>query len=164
MLFNDKKLHPEDVHLQISRIWEWKAGFPIMRLGDGIELACPACGSSSRDNFVIHRTWRFFRKQNQSATVFRCDVSFKCQFCSYVWPHGVVVPFEEWRPERDGSSFTRDVVTQMLEAAGYGKEEDFDKRVEQEVQRRLADMAQARAEALKTGEELQDLGGAQGTQ
>lgn len=110
----DRRLPKALVYEMISERWIFKDGFPFAANID--EHGCPSCGHT----LLMHKGFYFFKKVNKSRTNTRCDVTFKCQYCSYVFPKGVVVPPEEWREEREGNRYTHDVARDMIQGKGKG--------------------------------------------
>lgn len=55
-------------------------------------MMCPICWM--REPRI--RFWRYHTRDNSETTPYRCDVSFKCTDCAFVWLHGVVVSEEHW--------------------------------------------------------------------
>ncbi len=73
---------------KVKEAWDWQSGFPIPTF----DIKCPVCGSKE----LLIRYWTFFIRKEGSSK-FRCDVSFKCTYCSNAWVHGLVIPEELFR-------------------------------------------------------------------
>lgn len=70
------------------------------------DVACPVCKrGTTRFGTVIIRAWNYHARGTRHANKERdkrCDVSFKCTVCSYVWTHGIVVPEAHFKRMADG--------------------------------------------------------------
>lgn len=73
------------------------------------EVACPVCSLSSAGKHILIRQWRYHRRATKYASqhnTYRCDVSFKCTGCSFVWVHGLVVPHDHYeRMTKEGPTW-----------------------------------------------------------
>jgi hypothetical protein len=120
-----------------NHIWKFCHGFPIPKQN----LKCGACFGKFilRGEYSAHdreysplpivRDWEFHTRGVQSRTVFRCDVTMKCQVCGCVWRHGVVLTEEQWRKQVDartlvgaGAIVSRDQFLEIVDALGGAEE------------------------------------------
>lgn len=79
----------ETVLAATNRRWDLRPALVIPRDG---WLLCPICGNG----MPRIRFWRYHRREQSETTPYRCDISFKCTDCAFVWLHGVVISEEHW--------------------------------------------------------------------
>jgi hypothetical protein len=72
-----------------EQYWDTSGKLPVPR---GEWLQCPVCQTAE----PRIRFWRYHTREKSETTPYRCDVSFKCVGCAFVWLHGVVVSEEHW--------------------------------------------------------------------
>ena len=72
----------------IHKFWDLSQVFPTPRR----PIRCPVC----REQTAIIKGYFFFEHPGKKLDriPFRCDVTFKCTYCSAVWPHGLVIDKE----------------------------------------------------------------------
>lgn len=75
-----------EIEYRVDSMWEFTP-FPVPKW----VIQCPVCRSCE----VFIKQCSFFKRKEND---YRCDVTFKCTNCSYVWTHGVVVPREIAKP------------------------------------------------------------------
>lgn len=80
---------------RVEEMWDFTYSLPLPKF----DLTCSVCKS----NEILLRQWNFHdrTKRTGSKHGFRCDVSFKCTRCSYVWVHGVAVPKDMFRKHQN---------------------------------------------------------------
>lgn len=78
---------PEITEQRVKDHWDLSGAFPVPKF----LMSCPVCG---KHEILLKEVLFHTRNKTGSAKKFRCDVKFKCCYCSYVWAHGVIVPQE----------------------------------------------------------------------
>lgn len=82
--------------------WNFPGGLPYPTRG---WIGCPVCQCAHAPRL---RWWKFHVRRRATVTPYRCDVSFKCTQCAFVWFHGVALTAEQWAarpyPGRDGAT------------------------------------------------------------
>ena len=92
-------------------MWDLERKFPRPKF----DVKCPICGTNE---FGI-KDWKFHFKAS-SKTKYRCDVVFKCLWCSLVWTHGMVIP-RRLAEEHNGRHYTWRQVKQIEEKIEKGE-------------------------------------------
>ena len=82
------KMSRKDIFKRVMAFWDLNNIFPVP-----IEpISCPVC----RMEDVIIKSWNFFRRPSIKPS-FRCDVAFKCTYCSNVWHHGIPITAKQYK-------------------------------------------------------------------
>lgn len=82
-------LPASEILVATYRMWDASGPLPVPRPG---WLRCPICGTERPQP----RYWELHQRTGDHAVFCRCDVSFKCVLCAYVWVHGVALDEETW--------------------------------------------------------------------
>ncbi len=103
-------LSKKEVMERVNSFWDFSKGFPFPKTN----LSCPVCGH----DVLQVRNWGFAFKDSGGCK-YRCNVSFKCTRCSFVWVHGVVIPkdvFDKFVPKGQyGKSYHWREVKEMID-------------------------------------------------
>lgn len=93
--FPARNMETELIQQRVDKYWDLSAPVPYPK----VQFSCPVCGESE-----IHlRYWKYHVRNTKSSRPYRCDVTFKCTHCSYVWWHGLLISEDYWK-KRPGQS------------------------------------------------------------
>jgi hypothetical protein len=78
------RLTPIAILDNVTRFWDLSKTFPVPHR----PMKCPVC----REQAGIIRRYLFFVRSGVNHDIpHRCDVYFKCQYCSCAWGHGLPI-------------------------------------------------------------------------
>lgn len=112
----------EKLMARVEQAWDLTGPYPIPKWN----VACPCCRKDRTDEAIHIRAFKFFiRHGEQHAHWYRCDVHFKCRYCSLTWFAGVPVPQEmyENNPHREKTTRTWRKAVEDMKEMGLDPEE-----------------------------------------
>jgi hypothetical protein len=106
----------EEILERVNKYWDLSCSLPFPKF----DLGCSVCKSDE----ILLRQWLFHDRSKRTGSKhgYRCDVSFKCTQCSFVWVHGILVPKEMFEKYRDKRMVTWRKVKEILEREKYSAE------------------------------------------
>jgi hypothetical protein len=110
-------LSPDEVLEVVSAHWDMTGKFPTPKW----LVACPSC----RETRVQAQFWRFSRYVSHGGSnPYRCNVSMKCTYCSYVMMFGVFIPKEmyDYHIQAGVKSYHWREVRRLMEASNGSRQ------------------------------------------
>lgn len=108
----------ESVLDRVRKRWDLDAIVPTPKW----DVECPVCDN----NDTLAKMWTFFKKKSgveESRHIYRCDVVFKCQICSFNFTFGVPIPEKMFESHNHRGRYRWREVKEMLEGEGNGMSE-----------------------------------------
>ena len=98
----------------VHKFWDFAHKFPVPRR----PIKCPVCSEST----VMIKGYNFFHYPERGIP-HRCDIAFKCLYCSAVWAHGLPITLKQFEAVGPKKSWTWRAVLDTMN--GIHNEEDY---------------------------------------